>query len=97
MTDKITPWQWVACALIVALQLADMVTTLVGLSLGAEEVNPLAQAVLNHGEQWFILMKLAAAAAMGFIAVVTRYITWLFIALFTFAVVNNLNIIAQLS
>lgn len=97
MTDKVTPWQWVACILIVALQLADMVTTLVGLSLGAEEVNPIAQAVLGYGVHWFILMKVLAAAGMGMLALVTRYIVWPFIALFIFAVVNNISIITHLS
>lgn len=97
MTDKITPWQWVACALIVALQLADMVTTLAGLSLGAEEVNPIAQAIIGYGVHWFILMKLVAATAMGMLALVTRYLVWPFIALFVFAVANNISIITHLS
>lgn len=97
MTDKVTPWQWAACILIAALQLADMATTLVGLSLGAQEVNPLAQAVIGYGVHWFVLMKILAAVGMGLLALTTRYLVWPFIALFTFAVVNNVNVISQLS
>lgn len=55
--DNYTSYEWGLAASVVALSLCDLVLTLVYLSLGGEESNPIMATMLDHGEGTFITVK----------------------------------------
>lgn len=97
MPDKVTYWQWASCILIIVLQVADMITTLVGINVGGTEQNPMVEFMLQWGVVPFIAFKLLLAGLLGYLALVSTYVVWIIVVLYTITVVNNFNIISQLS
>lgn len=97
MESKVTPWQWAACIGIVLCQILDTATTIIGLNLGGTEQNPVINFVLQWGLFPFIAFKLVLAVLLGYLALVTKYVVWILIALYAVVIVNNINIIGQLS
>jgi hypothetical protein len=98
MTEsKVTTWQWVSCVLIVLGQILDAGTTVIGLELGAREENPLMVFLLQWGYEPFIAYKLLLAVGLGFLALVTKYMVWVLIALYVVVVVNNINVLLYYS
>jgi hypothetical protein len=76
-----------------ALNLADFVTTLVGLNLGADELNPLARWLISCSFGAYISIKVFAVPALVAVLDVRRYrvIVWGLVALYCFAVASNLK------
>ena len=98
MTDNnATPWQWLACALIVLLQIADAGTTIAGVEMGAYEQNPLMAFVLQWGYAPFIAIKLVMAGLLGYLALSSKYVVWVLIAIYAVVVANNISILGHLS
>lgn len=91
--DKVTPWQWVACVLIVLAQLLDAGTTIAGLEDGHYEQNPLMAFVLQWGYMPFLAFKLVLAVLLGYLALVTKYLVWILIALYVFVIANNISVL----
>ena len=61
--DRYAPREWVLASGVVLLSLADLLLTLVYLSLGGEEANPLMERVLAHGRTTFVLVKMSVTVA----------------------------------
>jgi hypothetical protein len=91
--DKVTPWQWAACILIVLAQLLDAGTTVAGLEDGHYEQNPLMAFVLQWGYMPFLTFKLVLAVLLGFLALVSKYIVWVLIAFYAVVIANNISVL----
>ena len=72
--DRPGPGTIVACALVVALSIADAYVTLRILAEGGEEVNPLMRAVLALGHRPFVIVKVGLTVAGA--AVLCLHKTW---------------------
>lgn len=91
MTTKITLWEWVACALMVLLQVGDTVTTLYGVHMGLSEQNPIVNYALQWGAGVFIALKVVSTILGILMVFCFKYLAWAIIAIYTIAVLSNLN------
>jgi hypothetical protein len=88
----------VAGALAIALtQASDLITTIVGLGLGGEEVNGfMNSAYQNYGNMGLIAVKLIATPLIVAGAWRRRYAPWVIASMFAAVSVWNLTVISQL-
>ncbi len=81
------------------LQLLDLLTTLVGLQLGASEASPVVRALMQLGPAWGVLLSKVAAVMLGALCIVLnkahliRWISYWYAAL----VVWNLSVMLSLA
>ena len=88
-TSNLTAF-WLTVAIFFT-QMADFVSTLLGLSLGATEQNGLmAKVIYEHGENTFLAVKLFAAAFLSWVFWKRPAAAGFVICLYTAIVVNNL-------
>lgn len=67
-------WLWLALC---TLQVLDLLTTRIGLSLGAVEQNPLGVLALDFGFSGLVVMKvIATLTALGITAVLVKHNHW---------------------
>ncbi len=59
--DRYTGYEWGLAVSVVSLSVCDLILTLVYLSLGGEEGNPIMQRLLDHSEGAFIGVKCAVS------------------------------------
>lgn len=88
----------VAAVAVIASQIGDTVTTIVGLGRGAEELNPLMlDAYQTYGPAGVIGVKVVATAVILAATWRRRYAPWVIAALFTAVTISNMGAISQLS
>lgn len=91
MTSKVMPWQWVACALMVLLQVGDTITTLYAVNIGLTEQNPVVNYALEWGVEVFIALKVVSTM-LGILTVFCfKYLAWVMIAIIALVVASNIN------
>ncbi len=72
--DRYTPHEWGMAVSVMALSMCDLLLTLVYLSLGGEERNPIMARLLEHSEATFIWVKTAVSVLGGmFLLVHVRF------------------------
>ena len=86
-----------AAAAILLTQAADAATTVIGMSRGAVEQNPVMDALIgSHGHVTFAIFKMALGLFLAFSTWRRRYAPWVISALYAGVAAWNLNVISNL-
>lgn len=88
------PKPWAAAICLWLLNVGDILTTLIGVSRGATEANPLMRVLLAWGPYWFVVIKLSVMTAVIGLGLRwrTRGAMWTMAAVFAAVVGSNLAV-----
>jgi hypothetical protein len=78
-------------------QLLDAGTTIAAMELGGYEKNPIMSWLLQYGYAPFVVFKLVLAAALGFVALTTKYLVWVLLVIYFYVIANNIEVLTHLS
>ncbi len=71
---------WLVVQVFLYLQLLDLLTTLIGLRLGASEVSPFVRTLMQFGPAWGVLLSKLIAVVIGAVCIAldrTHLIRWI--------------------